>query len=349
MAEHKTATLKDVAKLAGVGSGTVSRFVSGNGSISQKSAEKIALAIRQLNYRPNSIARSLSSRRSDLVGVWVPSLEGPYYQMMIRAIELELRQQGKHMILANAEDAQTDEDRLAHIDYLINRDCDGILMSGSRLGDFKLANLSDRYPNLVCINRQVEALPGRAFSINHDRGGRLAAQHLHGLGHRKIAVITGRLSAQDAKQRHNGFIDELARLNNPVAPEHVIEGAYSYAGGERAADTLMQSAGAFTAVFCGNDKVAMVVAARLQAAGIKVPEQVSVLGYDDVDFAAYMVPALSTIHAPIVEMTQSACRQLLNLTYGLDLPFQERFEPTLCARKSTAPPPDRAAPKDEHA
>ncbi|SFD51965.1 transcriptional regulator, LacI family [Roseivivax sediminis] len=333
------ATLKDVARLAGVGSGTVSRYVSGNGSVSPKSAEKIARAITQLKYRPNSIARSLSSRRSDLLGVWVPSLEGPYYQMMIRAIELELRQQGKHMILANAEDAQTDEDRLGHIDYLINRDCDGILMSGSRLGEFKLASLSERYPNLVCINREVEALPGRAFSIDHDLGGRLAARHLHGLGHRKIAVITGRLSAQDAKQRHGGFVDEMARLGDPVAPERIIEGAFSYAGGERAADMLLRSSAKFTAVFCGNDKVAMVVASRLQASGVSVPDEVSVLGYDNVDFAEYMVPALSTIHAPIVEMTQSACRQLLNLTYGLDLPFRERFEPALCARKSTAPPP----------
>lgn len=338
MEEQKTATLKDVAKLAGVGSGTVSRYVSGNGSVSERTAEKIARAINQLKYRPNSIARSLSSRRSEIIGVWVPSLEGPYYQMMIRAIELELRQQGKHMILANAEDAKSDEDRLGHIDYLINRDCDGILMSCSQLGDFKLASLMDRYPNLVCINREVEALPGRAFSIDHDLGGRLAARHLHALGHRKIVVITGRLSAQDAKQRHQGFLDEMSKLGNPVAADRVIEGAFSYAGGEEAAETLMRSGTDFTAVFCGNDKVAMVVSARLQAAGISVPDQVSVLGYDDVDFAAYTAPALSTIHAPIVEMTQSACRQLLNLTYGLDMPFRERFEPTLCARKSTAPP-----------
>ena len=122
------ATVKDVAKLAGVGSGTVSRYISGTGSVSRKSAEKIARAIEQLNYRPNSMARSLSSRRSDLIGVWVPSLEGPYYHMMIRTIESALRLHGKHMILANAEDAQSNEDRMAHLDYLINRDCDGILI-----------------------------------------------------------------------------------------------------------------------------------------------------------------------------------------------------------------------------
>lgn len=333
------ATLKDVAKLAGVGVGTASRYVSGNGSVSPKSAEKIAQAIRQLNYRPNSIARSLSSRQSDIIGVWVPSLEGPYYHMMIRAIERELRGQGKHLILANAEDTATDEDRVSHLDYLINRDCDGILMSCTQFTDFQLARLSDRYPNLVLLNRQVDALPGRAFSIDHELGGRLAAQHLHGLGHERIAVITGRMTAQDAEQRHRGFVNEMERLGQPVVPERVFEGAYSYAGGQAAAEALLNSGMDFTAVFCGNDKVAMVLISLLRARGVSVPDDVSVLGYDDVDFSPYTAPALSTIHAPVEEMTRSACSQLLNLTYGLDLPFQERFAPSLCARRSTAPAP----------
>lgn len=332
------ATLRDVAKLAGVGSGTVSRYISGTGSVSQKAAEKIARAIEQLSYRPNSMARSLSSRRSEIIGVWVPSLEGPYYHMMIRAIESELRAQGKHLILANAEGAQSDEDRFAHLDYLINRDCDGILMSCSLQSEFELARVTDRVPNLVLINHQSEALAGRAFSIDHDLGGRLAARHLAAEGHTRIATITGRLSAQDARQRHEGFLGELATLGLSVPPERIIEGAFSYAGGERAVADLLASGTDYTAVFCGNDKVAMVLIAELHKRGISVPGDVSVLGYDDVDFTPFTAPALSTIHAPIEEMTRSACHQLLNLTYGLDLPFQERFEPSLCLRASTARP-----------
>lgn len=330
------ATVKDVAKLAGVGSGTVSRFISGNGSVSKKSADKIERAIKQLNYRPNSMARSLSSRRSDLIGVWVPSLEGPYYHMIIRAIEQELRLHNKHLILANAEDARSDEDRREHFDYLVNRDCDGILMSCSLQGEFELARISEHFPNLVLINHQADALAGRCFSINHELGGRLAARHLVGLGHEKIAVITGRLSAQDARQRHEGFLDEMARLGHAVPQHYVVEGAFSYAAAERRVAAFLDLDLDFTSVFCGNDKVAMLLLSELNRRGISVPGDVSVMGYDDVDFAPYTAPPLSTIHAPIEEMTRSACRQLLNLTYDMDLPFQERFEPSLCMRRSTA-------------
>ena len=331
------ATLRDVAKLAGVGAGTVSRYISGTGSISLKSADKIARAIEQLNYRPNSMARSLSSRRSDLIGVWVPSLEGPYYHMMIRAIESALRSQGKHMILANAEDARSDEDRFAHLDYLINRDCDGILISNSLQSDFELARSAERFSNLVVINHHTSELAGRSFSIDHEFGGRLAARHLVELGHRKVATITGRLSAQDAGQRHVAFLDEMAKLGCPVPPDRIIEGAFSYAGGEQAVATLLASSADYSAIFCGNDKVAMVLIAELHKRGISVPRDVSVLGYDDVDFAPFTAPALSTIHAPIEEMSRSACNQLLNLTYGLDLPYRERFAPSLCIRQSTGP------------
>lgn len=332
------ATVKDVAKLAGVGSGTVSRYISGTGSVSRKSAEKVAHAIEQLNYRPNSMARSLSSRRSDLIGVWVPSLEGPYYHMMIRTIESALRLHGKHMILANAEDARSNEDRLAHLDYLINRDCDGILISSSLQSEFELARYAEKFSNLVVMNHRTDELAGRCFSIDHDLGGRLAAQHLVGLGHTKIATITGRLSAQDARQRHIAFLDEMAKLGHPVAPERIIEGAFSYAGGEQAVAALLASSADYSAVFCGNDKVAMVLIAELHKRGISVPGDVSIIGYDDVEFTPFTAPALSTIHAPIEEMSQSACHQLLNLTYGLELPYQEHFEPSLSVRQSTGRP-----------
>ena len=265
------ATVKDVAKLAGVGSGTVSRYISGTGSVSRKSAEKIARAIEQLNYRPNSMARSLSSRRSDLIGVWVPSLEGPYYHMMIRTIESALRLHGKHMILANAEDAQSNEDRLAHLDYLINRDCDGILISSSLQSEFELAKYAEKFPNVVVINHHTEELVGRSFSIDHDLGGRLAARHLVELGHTRVATITGRLSAQDARERHHAFLDEMVKLGHPVAPERIIEGAFSYAGGEQAVAALLASGADYSAVFCGNDKVAMVLIAELHKRGVSVP------------------------------------------------------------------------------
>lgn len=329
------ATIKDVAKLAGVGAGTVSRFISGNGAVSAQAKIKIQKAIDQLNYRPNSVARSLSSQRSEIIGIWVPSLSGPFHHQMLRAAENELRQYGKHLILANAQDAPDDEARLSHLDYLINKDCDGILMSCAEFSEVELARITGRYPNLVLFNRQVANLPGKAFYVDHELGGRLAARKLVELGHRKIATITGRLSAQDARQRHRGFIEEMTRLGQPVTESRIIQGSYSMADGRKAAEQLLASGVEFSAVFCGNDEVALALISTLAERGISVPGDVSVMGYDDVDFAAYTTPALTTLHVPIEEMTRSACRQLLNLTYGLDLPFKERFEPVVCKRATT--------------
>ena len=329
------ATIKDVAKLAGVGAGTVSRFLSGNGAVSAQAKIKIQKAIDQLNYRPSSVARSLSSQRSEIIGIWVPSLSGPFHHQMLRAAENELRQYGKHLILANAQDAPDDEARLSHLDYLINKDCDGILMSCAEFSEVELARITGRYPNLVLFNRQVANLPGKAFYVDHELGGRLAACKLVELGHRKVATITGRLSAQDARQRHRGFIEEMTRLGQPVTESRIIQGSYSMADGRKAAEQLLASGVEFSAVFCGNDEVALALISTLAERGISVPGDVSVMGYDDVDFAAYTTPALTTLHVPIEEMTRSACRQLLNLTYGLDLPFKERFEPVVCKRATT--------------
>lgn len=329
------ATIKDVAKLAGVGSGTVSRYISGNGSVSAQARAKIQKAIDQLNYRPNSLARSLSSQRSEIIGIWVPSLGGPFHHQMLRAAENELRLHGKHLIIANAADSPDDTARLSHLDYLINKDCDGIIMSCAEFSEVELARITGRYPNLVLFNRQVANLPGKAFYVDHELGGRLAARKLVSLGHSKVATLTGRLSAQDARQRHRGFIDEMERLGHPVAENCIIQGSYSLAMGHAAAKQLLETGADFSAVFCGNDEVALALLSILYEKRISVPGDISVVGYDDVDFAAYTTPALTTLHVPIEDMTRSACRQLLNLTYGMDLPFQERFEPVVRERATT--------------
>lgn len=331
------ATIKDVAKLAGVGVGTVSRYLSGNSSISSKTAGKVASAMEQLNYRPNSMARSLSSKRSNIIGLWVPSFSGSFHRKMLQTIERELRKRDKHIILANAEDAKSDEERIACLDYLIERDCDGILMSCPELSVFELAKIEARYPKVVFINRQIEELSDKSFCANHYYGGQLAAQHLLSLGHREIAIITGRMSAQDAQSRHQGFMDELARHGVQISDQLVESGGYSFELGAQATIRLLDKGIPFSAIFCGNDNSAMAALSVLQQRGIAVGSQVSVVGYDDIDIAQYTSPALTSVHMPLEEISRNACHQILNLCYGEALSIQTQFEPTLSVRQSTGP------------
>ncbi|UPW17677.1 LacI family DNA-binding transcriptional regulator [Agarivorans sp. TSD2052] len=330
------ATIKDVAKLAEVGVGTVSRCLSGNGGVSDKAKTRITQAMAQLNYRPNSMARALSTRRSNIIGVWLPSLSGPFYHKILRSIEQELRSHGKHLILANAEGANSQQERLEHLNYLIHRECDGVLMVCPEISDEALLNAQAHYPALVFINHHVQALAGHSFSVDHYAGGRLAAAALLSLGHRNIACVSGRLSAQDAYLRQQGFLDELAEQGQPIAANLLIEGSFDYQRCAHAIQHLLDQGETFDALFCGNDKVALVALSMLQAAGIKVPQQVSVVGYDDVDFAAYTTPALSTVRIPIEEMASSACRQMLNQAYGLTGQIKQHFRPVFVERASTA-------------
>ncbi|WP_295893782.1 LacI family DNA-binding transcriptional regulator [uncultured Vibrio sp.] len=329
------ATIKDVAKLAGVGVGTVSRHLSGSASISKASSEKVSHAMSVLNYRPNSMARSLSSKKSNIIGLWVPSFSGSFHRKMLQTIERELRKRDKHIILANAEDANNDEERIRCLDYLIERDCDGILMSCPELSVIELAKLEARYPNIVFINREVPERLEKSFYANHYRGGQLAAEHLLELGHTDIAIVTGRMEAQDAKMRHQGFVDTLKKSGIETHPALIESGGYSFEQGFAATRRLIDKEAQFSALFCGNDNSAMAAMSALQQQGIKVGEEVSVIGYDDIDIAEYTAPAMTSVHIPLEAISKNACHQILNLCYGETNPVTSCFEPTLNVRAST--------------
>lgn len=329
------ATIKDVARLAGVGVGTVSRYLSGNGSLSSKSSEKVARAMKELNYRPNSIARSLSSKKSNLIGLWVPSFSGSFHRQLLQTIEREMRSCGKHIILANAEGCQSTEEQIECLNYLIERDCDGILMSCPELPLLDLVKLNSKFENLSFINRKVEGLESHSFSIDHYLGGQLAAQHLVEQGHKNIAVITGRLGAQDAQLRHQGFIDYLESANINIAPNLIKNGGFSFEQGVKATNSLLAEKCHFSAIFCGNDNSAMAAMSALSHVGISVGNEVAVVGYDDIDFAPYTTPPLSSVKSPLDEMAIHACRFLMNQCYGTQHSIEHSFTPTLTIRQSS--------------
>ena len=330
------ATIKDVARLAGVGVGTASRVISGKGSFSEGAATRVEAAAKQLGFKPSAIARALSRGTTGTIGIYVPDFSGPFYGPLLDAIDAELRLHGRHMVAANGcgkEDAR--QQALDGAGFLIDRECDGIIMNSNALRDADFLKLREQFPNLAVVNREVKGMKNQCFTVDHREAGRHAGNALVEHGHRKIAVISGPATAGDNRQRLQGLYDRLGEAG--IEPSSVVleEGAFSAASGWAAADRLVARKPDITAVFCANDQMAMGAMSLLQSRGISVPGKWSVLGYDDSDVAAYLSPRLSCVHIPIADMGLNACRQLLNAS-GVPLAVSRKFEPFVVLRDSLA-------------
>lgn len=191
-----------------------------------------------------------------------------------------------------------------------------------------------RHPRIAFLNRSFDQLPEASFCVDHVHGGELAARTLVEHGHREIAVIGGPASSSDNVARLNGFFAELAR--HGIAREAVmaVESDFSPEGGYAAVQTLLDAKRRFTGLFCANDTMAMSALARLQQTGFSVPHDVSVIGYDDDYSAAYMAPALTSVHIPTAELTRNAVRWLINQCYGTAWPIERTFPVSVTMRAS---------------
>ena len=331
------ATIKDVAKLAGVGVGTASRVISGKGSFSEAAAARVEAAARQLGFRPSAIARALSLKSSGTIGVFVPDFKGPFYGPLLDAIDAELRLHDRHMVAANGcghED--TRQQSLDGVRFLIERECDGIVMCSNALRDADFAALHAAYANIAIVNRDVKGMKSHCFTVDHRAAGRAAADALLAHGHRRIAVVTGPAIAGDNKQRLQGLFDGLEEAGIPADAVLVEEGDFSAPSGWAACERLVARKPKITALFCANDQMAMGAISYLGHYGIRVPQQWSVMGYDDSDVAAFLSPRLTSVRIPIAEMALNACRQLLNTRFGSELAVSRKFVPVVVMRESLA-------------
>ena len=204
------ATIKDVAKLAGVGLGTASRVVSGKGSVSPATLARVKKAIDELGFRPSHAARALLSGSSRMVGIYIPVLSGTFYTPILQMMDTELRAAGLHMVVAFGA-GLGDERRQAieGIEFLIERGCDGLLVMTAALRDEDVVALGAKAGQLVALNHSFESISGQCFTVDHAQGGRVAARALLDHKHRKIAVIEGPHQLADNIQRIDGFMGEL--------------------------------------------------------------------------------------------------------------------------------------------
>lgn len=329
------ATIKQVSELAGVSQATVSRVMNGSARVSQSTRERVESAMTALGYTPNAFAQSLASNRSNTVGLIVSELHGPYYGPLMGGLEQVLRDNNKYLLIASSHSDEKMEQEA--VDFLLSRRCDALVLHAERLSDEALEDLAQRVP-LVCLNRHIDSAQVDSVHLDNLMGGRLATEHLIGLGHRHIGCIAGPSWKQDAMDRVQGYRNALQAAGLPVADVQIVESDYDEGSGYRAAKQLLQQFPQATAIVAGDDDIAIGAMGWLTEQGYRVPDDMSVIGYDDVPYAHYFSPSLSTVGVPIAEMAAMAGRHILNRVYGRGFDVQFAFQPTLVARNSSAAP-----------
>lgn len=326
-------TISDIARKASVGVGTVSRVLSGKGSVSEKTRRRVLQVMSDLNYRPNSVARSLATRKTNSIGIMVPDFHGRYFGRIITATQRNLQTEGRHILVASSIGGVAEE--LAAIDHLRAWECDGLILYSRAMSDEAIIALIKSYPKVAVINRHVDEIAEHCFSVDHWHGGVLAAQRLLAAGHEAIACITGPSHVADARERQGGFEEMLAEAG--IEPSRLIklEGDYNYESGALCMEKLWRTKKReFTAVFCGNDEMAIGAMFKLIELGVRLPEEISIIGYDNANLAMHTFPKLTTILNPMEEIAQNAANYIQNICYNDSKNVQNSFMPEIVERAS---------------
>jgi len=332
-ANGSAVTLEMVAKEAGVSPSTVSRILNGTARVRDSKVRAVEAAIAKLQFMPNPLARSLAGGKSMSIGVVTQSIDSPFYGEALAAIEKGLLRGNYSPLFVSGHWREGDERRC--VDHLLSRRVEGIILLTSCLPDQELVSLARSVP-LVVTGRRVEGERVYSLDVDSTLGARLATDYLLGLGHRRIAFISGPPDHPDALQRLNGYKAALAAGKIPFISKLVAAGDYSELGGHAAIDALLDSRVEFTAVFAANDQTAHGAMLALHRRGLKVPQDVSLVGFDDLPASAFMIPPLTTVHRSIDEIGEGAAEAMIDLVEQR-APRAKVPSPTLAIRESTRP------------
>jgi LacI family transcriptional regulator len=328
------ATIYQVSELAGVSLATVSRVMNKNARVSDKTREKVLAAMKELGYRPNSIAKSLASNCSNSVGILVSELYGPFYGDMMSGIETELRKAEKHVIIAAGH--SNEEKEKAGIEFLISRNCDALILHVEAVCDDYLIELSKGSIPVVLINRHIDQLAENCISLDNQLGGYLASKLLLEQGHRDFAYISGPLWKTDAKERLAGHQKALAEYGLKADEQLLFEVDFQEESGCTGMNYLLAQQKPFSALLCANDEMAAGAMATAREHQLDIPAQLSVVGYDNIIFARYLWPKLTTVNYPVKEMGKMAASLILKNIYKKQInTIKNLFEPEIVLRDSS--------------
>ncbi len=335
-------TIREVADAAGVSKSTVSHVVNGTRFVAPATAGRVRAAIETLGYHPNSLARSLRRRVTHTIGLLVPDNANPYFAEVARAIEDAGFAEGYSVVLCNSD--LSPEKQAAYIDVLLAKRVDGLIIVSAGLipsadRPSPIRPILDAGVPCVIIDSDLGNLPVDQVLVDNELGGWLAGRHLTGLGHRRIACLVGPNDLTPSAGRIAGIRRALAEAEIALEPPAIVSGNGRSDGGEVAVRELLRRGVQFTALFAFNDLMAIGALGGLRRAGRQVPQDVSIVGFDDVPLAAAVYPALTTVAQPIAELGRRSVRLLLDRIKEPSVPHARLILPTtLVERESSAAP-----------
>jgi LacI family transcriptional regulator len=302
-----------IAREAGVSASTVSRIINGTVKVSEELKAAVEAAIARHDFRPDAAARGLALGRTLTIGVLSQSIDSPFYAEGLRGVELRLLQAGYAALFMSGNWKEADEERCMRA--FIDRGVDGIIMFSGRLSDAAVRDFAKLVP-IVVTGRSLKAPSVCSLPIDDRQGAVLAMRHLVGRGHRRIAFIAGSENHPDALQRLAGYKAGLQEAKIPYDPGLVVAGDWHEEGGLRATVELMDSGREFTAIFCVNDQTAHGAYLGLFGKGLSVPEDVSVVGFDDLRSSSYTLPPLTSVRQSVGLLGERSVEGILALIAG---------------------------------
>jgi LacI family transcriptional regulator len=331
-AEKQPVTIWDIAHAAGVSVSTVSRVLSGSVQVTPERRAAVLAAVQQFHFRPNVVAQGLARGRSRALGVLSQLIASPFYAPILAGIADAVRDTGYQPIFASGS-APEEADQA--VEMFLERRVDALIVVGGRAADDQLLVIAEKLP-LVMIGRRLKGREDRCLRVQNLEGARAATQHLLKLGHTRIAHIAGIAWHPDAIERREGYAQTLREAGIDVDPRLVAQGDFEEPSGFDGVQALLARGANFSAIFAANDQMAYGALLALYRHGLRVPEDVSVVGFDDQRGASYTTPPLTTVRQPAFEMGRAAAQALLRSLRGepLELPA---FSTELIVRESTAP------------
>ncbi|UXY13478.1 ribose operon transcriptional repressor RbsR [Kosakonia sp. ML.JS2a] len=326
--------MKDVARLAGVSTSTVSHVINNDRFVSDAIREKVDAAIKTLNYAPSALARSLKINQTRTIGMLITASTNPFYSELVRGVERSCFERGYSLVLCNTEG---DEQRMnRNLETLMQKRVDGLLLLCTETHQ-PSQEIMHRYPSIPTVMMDWAPFDGDSDLIQDNSlfGGDMATQYLIDKGYTRIACITGPLDKTPARLRLEGYREAMVRAGLTIREGDEIESDFEFGGGFEAMQSLLAMNARPQAVFIGNDAMAVGAYQALYQAGLKIPEDMAIVGYDDIELARYMTPPLTTIHQPKDELGELAIDVLIHRMAEPDLQQQRlQLTPILMTRGS---------------
>ncbi len=301
--------IRDVAKRAGVSAITVSRAMNNSGAVNSDTRARINKAIAELHYVPNTLARSFRSKQTCLLALVLPDITNPFWTTIARGVDDAASRNGFHVILCNTDESP--EKEANHLSVLLQRRVDGIILAPTTDDKNKILQLKQHSMLCVLIDRRVDGSKCDTIVSNGREGSMKMTQHLLELGHRRIAIVAGPAEIATGQERVEGYRSALAQSGIPINEDYIVRGSYNEASGYQLVKLLLELNPRPTAIFAGNNFMAVGALHALREAGLRIPEDVALAGFDDIPQGSLISPALTVVSQPAYEMGVSAAESLI--------------------------------------